>query len=109
MELREPRSNTAVALSPGDFLLAESIGVCWSLEAILEFEGGVRHRETGRMLGARVARSVEKDTWIILGRKRYYLVLHNGTKTFTFDAPDVPSATDYIVVRRLFSLHITLY
>lgn len=108
MEFHDPDSHAPVALSPGDFVLAESMGVAWSREALNEFESGFRDCKTGRMLGAHVARSIEKDTWIILGRKRYYLVLHNGTKTYTFDAPNIASATDYIIVSGLFSFYITL-
>ncbi|KAE9394525.1 hypothetical protein BT96DRAFT_923479 [Gymnopus androsaceus JB14] len=66
MEIYDPDSDAAVALSPEDFLLADSAGVCSSLQAIEEFRAGVRDPETGRMLGDRVARSVEKDTWVIV-------------------------------------------
>lgn len=91
--------NTAVTLSPEDFLLAENIGVCLSLQAIEEFRDRIRDPVSGRMLDAHVARCREGYLGRSWSNKK--LLGSSERKTaFTFDAPNVPPATDYIVVSR---------
>ncbi|KAE9405085.1 hypothetical protein BT96DRAFT_916286 [Gymnopus androsaceus JB14] len=98
MELYDPRTNAVVALSPRDVLFAEAVGPCSSLQALEEHQAGIRDCETGEMLGGCTVRSVEKDTWVLLGKMRYYLVLQKNGKghPFIIDAPYVPSTTDHV-------------
>ncbi|KAE9383760.1 hypothetical protein BT96DRAFT_951066 [Gymnopus androsaceus JB14] len=96
MEIYDPCTNAAVAMSPQDFVFSEVSGICPSLQANEEFRAGVRNHKTGKLCGGRVSRSVDKDTWVVLGRKRYYLVLPENDQRFIIDTPDIPSALDYV-------------
>ncbi|KAE9407943.1 hypothetical protein BT96DRAFT_932972 [Gymnopus androsaceus JB14] len=96
MEIYNPCTNAAVAMSPQDFVFSEVSGICPSLQANEEFRAGVRNHKTGKLCGGRVSRSVDKDTWVVLGRKRYYLVLPENDQCFIIDTPDIPSALDYV-------------
>ncbi|KAE9407874.1 hypothetical protein BT96DRAFT_970955 [Gymnopus androsaceus JB14] len=90
MEIRDASSNFAIALSPEDLLIGDS--------AIEEFRSGVRDHKTGKLLGTCAVRSAEKDTSVLVGRIKYYLVIQRSRKRFTIDAPDVPSATDFVLL-----------
>ncbi|KAE9407885.1 hypothetical protein BT96DRAFT_914254 [Gymnopus androsaceus JB14] len=46
MEIRDAISNVAIALSPEDILIGDSVGVCPSIQAIEEFRSGVRDHKT---------------------------------------------------------------
>ncbi|KAE9405088.1 hypothetical protein BT96DRAFT_935076 [Gymnopus androsaceus JB14] len=107
--LHDPRTNAVIALSPRDMLFGEDVGPCPSLQTLEEFRARIRDCITGEMIGGTV-RSVEKDTWVLLGKKRYHLVLQKNGKghPFIIDAPNVPSTTDHAFVSKLSSLLIAL-